>query len=139
MHLNCLMPTPYESADLILKLYEMRREKVMREARDFMTTFKPKSFEDFMNASMGPQNALIRMVYGYWNMAASFVVNGAIDAKMFDDANAEHLNAYAKIEPFIEQFRKTLNAPDFMKNLEKVCTDLPDGAARLAAIRARTM
>jgi hypothetical protein len=130
------MPTPYESADLILKLYEMRREKLMREARDFMMTFKPKSFEEFQNALTGPQNGLIRMVYGYWDMATSFVVNGAIDAKMFDDANTEHLSAFVKLEPFLAQFRTVFNAPGLARNLEKVCKDLPDSAARLAAVRA---
>jgi hypothetical protein len=86
---------------------------------------------------MGPQNAFIRMAYGYWEMAASFVVNGAIDANMFDEANAEHVNAFVKVEPFLNQFRTMFNSPGFLKNLEKVCRDLPDSQARLAAVRQR--
>ena len=131
------MPTPFESADLILKLYEIRREETMRKARDFMMGFDPKTFEEFQAASMGPQNAYIRMAYGYWEMAASFVTNGAIDAKMFDEANAEHISAFAKIEPYVGQFRSMLGAPNFLKNLEKVCYELPGPKERVAQTRER--
>jgi hypothetical protein len=131
------MPTPYESADLILKLYEMRREETMRKARDFVMGFDPRSMEEIQRVMMGPENAYIRMVYGYWEMAASFVVNGAIDSKMFDDANSEHINAFAKIEPFVEQFRKDLNSPGFLKNLETVCYTMPGGRERVTATRER--
>src|ERR1019366_10287068 len=107
------MPTPSESADLILKLYELRREETMRKARDFVANLDPRSMEDFMAVTTSPQGNYVRMVYGYWDMAASFVVNGAIDAKMFDDANGEHIGAFGKVEPFLEQFRKMLNMPTF--------------------------
>ena len=131
------MPTPFESADLILKLYELRREETMRKARDFMLGFDPKSMEDFQAAISGPDNSYVRMTYGYWEMAASFVVNGAIDAKMFDDANAEHINAFSKVEPFLGQFRAMLNSPGFLKNLEKVCYEMPGPAERVTAVRER--
>jgi hypothetical protein len=137
MHPMPLMPTPFESADLILKLYELRREETMRKARDFMQGFFPNTIEDFNTAMTGPENAYIRMVYGYWEMAASFVTNGAIDAKMFDEANGEHMNMFAKIEPFVAQFRTVLKAPTFLKNLEKVCYELPGPKERVAQVRER--
>jgi hypothetical protein len=131
------MPTPFESADLILKLYELRREETMRKARDFMLGFDPKTMEEFQAAMGGPENAYIRMVYGYWEMAASFVTNGAIDANLFDSSNAEHIGVFAKIEPFVEQFRTMLNLPAFLKNLEKVCYELPGPKERVTQARER--
>jgi hypothetical protein len=93
--------------------------------------------DEFQAAIMGPDNAFIRMTYGYWEMAASFVVNGAIDAKMFDDANAEHINLFSKVEPFVGQFRAMLNSPGFLKNLEKVCYEMPGPPERVIAARER--
>lgn len=82
----------YESADLILKLYEMRREPVMREARNWMLGFFPESVQDILQAVTNPQTSgYYRMTTTYWDMAASLVNNGAIDEKMFTDANASTL------------------------------------------------
>jgi len=109
----------------------------MRTARDFMFTFDPKSFEDIQGVLMGPHSGHFRMVLGYWDMAASFVTNGAIDAKMFYDANAEYINAFGKVEPFLDPLRKLLNNPDFAKHLEQVCREGPGGLERVAATRER--
>ena len=57
------MATPYESAKLILQLYEQRREETMRKARDFMIGWDPRSAEEFMAGMMGENSAYIRMVY----------------------------------------------------------------------------
>ncbi len=67
------MPTPFESAQLILTLYEQRREETMRKARDFWVLFNPETVEDFMGAMMGPNSGYIRMVLGFWFMGASLV------------------------------------------------------------------
>ena len=131
------MPTPFESAELILKLYELRREETMRTAREFVQGLNPKTIEEFQAVLGGPQNGLIRMVFGYWEMAASFVVKGAIDPVMFDEANGEHIGVFAKIEPFLPQFRAMFNLPGFLKNLEKVCYEMPGPAERVGAARAR--
>lgn len=109
----------------------------MREARAYVQSFDPQSVEDFTAALMGPKNGHLRMVMGYWDMAASFVVNGAIDAKMFDDANSEHWGVFARPEPFLAHFRQMLNNPRFLKNLEEVCLTAPDGPARVEATRTR--
>ena len=125
------MATPVESANLILKLFELRREEVMRNGRNYFFTFDPKSAEDVASGMMGPQGNFVRMVLTYWDMAASLVVNGAIDAKMFDEANGEHIGVFAKIEPFLPQLRESYQNPRFMKNLEKVCLEAPDGRKRI--------
>src|SRR5690349_18288963 len=98
----------YKDADLILKLYDLRREKTMRDARNWFFTFNPQSIQDFMDVLTSDKSGLYRMVVSYWDMAASLVNNGAIDRQMFADANGEHLFVYAKLEPFIPTLRETL-------------------------------
>src|SRR5205823_4392146 len=119
--------TPVESANLILKLYELRREPVMREARNFFITFDPRSADDYLTAMMGPHSGYIRMVASYWDMAASLVVNGAIDAAMFEDSAGEHLLVFGKIEPFLPQLREKIGNTDAFRSLEKVCISAPGG------------
>jgi hypothetical protein len=127
------MSTPVESANLILKLYELRREPVMREARNTFFGFDPKSAEDYLAAMMGPQSAHIRMVTSYWEMAASMVTAGAIDSAMFEASAGEHVIVFGKIEPFLPQLREMMGSPNMFKNLEQVCTSAPGGLERVRA------
>ena len=127
----------HHDADLILKLYELRREPVMREARNWFFTFNPKSTQDFFDAVSSDQSGYYRMVISYWDMAASFVTNGAIDAQMFNDANGEHLFIYSKLEPFLADLRRESGNPEFMAHLEKVVKEIPNIDEKLAALRTR--
>jgi uncharacterized protein DUF4760 len=124
-------------ADLILKLYDLRREATMREARNWFFTFNPTSAQDYMDTMFGEHSGHLRMVVSYWDMAASLVNNGAIDEQMFNDANGEHMFVFAKIEPILEDLRKTINAPEAFQHFEKLVRRVPDSAAKLAAIRER--
>jgi hypothetical protein len=114
------MSTAVDSANLILKLYELRREDTMRQARNFMFTFHPTSAQEYMAGVMGPHGAYIRMTTSYWEMACSFVVSGAIDATIFNDSNGEHIITFAKVEPFLADLRGMMGATIF-KSLEQVC------------------
>jgi len=125
------MATAYESAQLILQLYELRREEAMRKARDFMVGFDPRSADEFMAGLMGEHSAKIRMVCTYWDMAASLVLNGAIDPKMYLDANGEQILVFAKVEPFLPQLRQIMPNPSFLKNLEELCLSMPDARQRI--------
>jgi hypothetical protein len=127
----------HHDADLILKLYELRREPVMREARNWFFTFNPKSTQDFFDAVSSDKSGYYRMVISYWDMAASFVTNGAIDAQMFNDANGEHLFIYSKLEPFLADLRRETGNPEFMAHLEKVVKEIPNVDEKIAALRAR--
>lgn len=128
-----------ESADLILKLYDLRREATMREARNWMFTFNPTSAEDVEKTMMDPQvGAYLRMVLSYWNMAGALVNHGAIDADMFNETVGEHIGVFTKIEPFLEDLREKWQMPDAFKNLEKVVLDRPDGAELVARNREWT-
>ncbi|HLL77117.1 MAG TPA: hypothetical protein VK421_17830 [Pyrinomonadaceae bacterium] len=130
------MSTKYESADLILKLYDLRREATMREARQWMAYFSPESAQDVLDALMGEHSAHFRQVMSYWDMAAALVLNGAIDEQMFDDANAEHLFYFAKIAPFLEELRSKLGpASRLVPHLERLVMSKPDAKERLEQLR----
>lgn len=124
-------------ADLILKLYDLRREATMREARNWFFMFNPQSPADIMEVLTSDKSGYYRMVISYWDMACSFVNNGAIDAQMFNDANGEHLFVFAKMEPFIPTLREVMGAPQFLSHLEKVVKALPDYETRIEAVRTR--
>ncbi|NOT09816.1 MAG: hypothetical protein HOP28_16610 [Gemmatimonadales bacterium] len=124
------------SADLLLKLYESRREPALREARDWwVTKFHPKSAKDVLRIWVSAESAPYRMVTTHWEMAATFVALGAIDAAMFHAANTEHLAIYARLRPYLAEIRELTGYPTYLAQLEKVVTDLPDLEERLAPIQ----
>nr|MBA2621458.1 hypothetical protein [Acidobacteriota bacterium] len=125
-----------ESAELILKLYDLRREATMREARNWMLTFFPESAQDVMQAIMNPEtSAYYRMVVSYWNMAAAFVNHGAIDAEMFEETNGEHFVIFSKIEPFLPELREMTGNPKMLSNLETLVMRSADAKEQLAKTR----
>ena len=124
-----------ESAELILRLYELRREEKMREARNWVISFFPESTADVMQAMINAEtSAKFRMVTTYWDMAASFVNHGAIDEEMFADAVGEHIVIFSKIEPFMDELRQTMG-PKYLKNLETLIMKQTDAKEMLAARR----
>ena len=127
----------YKDADLILKLYDLRREKTMRDARSWYFTFNPQSPKDFTDVLTGDKSGYFRMVTSYWDMACSLVNNGAIDTDMFNDANGEHIFVYAKVEPFLPALREVMGNPNYLAHLEKTVKELPNCEARLVAVRER--
>jgi len=130
------MPTPFESAQLNLKLFELRREPVLREAREwFLWEFNPESFGDVVAAVTGERNPSFRMVLGYWDMAASLVTTGAIDGDAFRAAHGEIFGAFSKIHPFLSEMRTTSGELEFCKHIEAVVMAAPDAEAILARRR----
>jgi hypothetical protein len=126
------------AANLILQLYEIRREERMRKAREwFITAFNPASTEDIFNVLMGEHSADFRMVASYWDMAATFVNHGAIDEEMFNDINTEHVAIYARLEPFLAEIKAMPGVPPYLylKNLEPLVLRMPDSRERIAAMR----
>lgn len=124
-----------EEAGLILKLYELRREEVMRKARDwYVLEFNPQSFADFREAITGEHSGHLRMVITYWDMAAALVNNGAIGVDLFTTTNGEHLVTFAKIEPLLPEIRAAIN-PQFAQSLEKLIDAIPDGRQQVARVR----
>ena len=128
------MTDKVKSAELILKLYDLRREAVMREARNWFFTFNPESVEHIQRTAMGEHGGYFRMVTTYWDMACSFVNHGAIDAEMFNDATGEQVFVFAKIQPFLEEIR-ALGSPTYMQHLERAVLAMPHAEERLARVR----
>ena len=124
-----------EEGGLILKLYELRREEVMRKARDwYFQQFNPQSLEDFNSAIFSEHSGHLRMVLTYWEMAAGLVNNGAIDKGLFNDTNGEHISVFAKIEPILGEIRAAYG-PQFAAQFEKLIDATPDGRTRTAKMR----
>lgn len=131
-HLEESLPTPFESAQLNLHLFDLRREPVLREARAWFTReFNPDTFDEFLEIARGERNASFRMVIGYWDMAASLVTSGAIDGDAFRAAHGEIFATFSKVQPFLEQLRAASSEPGFCSHMEAVVMAPPDAAAIL--------
>ena len=129
-----------QDAELILKLYDLRREPVMREARNFVATFSPASIDDVLAvvSNFGvKENAYLRQVYGYWEMVAALIVNGTLNAALAYDTLQEMYFVYSIMQPYVEEFRQKANAPEFLKNVQKVVESSPEGKERITVIRKR--
>jgi hypothetical protein len=131
------MSSEYESADLIIKLYELRREEKLRTAREWYTRdFQPASAQDVLDTLRGEHSAYFRMVTSYWEMAASLVNHGAIDWKMFMDANpGEPVNVFVKLFPYLEELRSMFASKyddaQAFQHLELVIMQLPHAKEQL--------
>ena len=132
------VPT-YEDAQLILKLYELRRDEKLRAAREwFVQRFFPSKPEDLpTTAAAGQDNVFFRMVTSYWEMAASFVARGVLNGDLFFDSSGEMLVVWTKVEPFIAHLRQTMNNPAFLASMEKVVQSSPRAKERLGGVRQR--
>ena len=127
----------HEEADLILKLYDLRREATMRTARDwYFRDFNPESFEDITKALFSEHSGHLRMVWSYWDMAAALVNHGAISLDLFNDTNGEYIVVFTKMEPFVAELRASAG-PNYLVNLERLIDASPDGRQRVAAMRER--
>ena len=130
-------------AELILKLYDLRREAEMRKARHWWAAeFFPQSADDFLKVSgaMGTQeNNWLRQVLGYWGIAASFVLQGVLNEDLFLQPafSGEMFLIFAKVQPFLKDLRKQLNDPHAIRNLELVATRTKFGRERLQLLTKR--
>jgi hypothetical protein len=127
----------YDDAALILKLYDLRREATMREARNWLFGFNPTSVQDIIDVLLSEHSGHYRMVITYWDMAAALVNNGAIDEKLFNETNGEHLFVYSKIAPLIPEIRTLFGNPEFLGNLETLVKRIPDYEEKITAMRER--
>jgi hypothetical protein len=132
------MPTPFESAQLNLQLFELRREAVLREARAWFTReFNPESYAELETAVQGEHNAWFRMVLGYWDMAASLVTTEAIEAGPFLAAHTEIVATFAKIHPYLGELRTSTGEPGLFRHMEQVVLGMPDALATMERRRNR--
>jgi len=125
-------------AELVLRLYELRREPVMRQARSYIGgPFLPASAEELVAlVSAGTQeSAYILQVYGYWDMVAAFVLHGALSEALLYDIAQEMYFQWAKIAPYLTEFRERMNLPEWMRSIERVVSGSAGGRSRLETMR----
>jgi hypothetical protein len=121
-------PRPtYDDANLILRLYEMRREARMRQARAWFTS-KCKgvqSFEELMKLAPpgSEENASYRQVVTYWDLVASFIATGILHKELFFQSGRELLLVWERVKDLLPSARDTYQDPNYLKNLETVGTE----------------
>lgn len=113
----------YDDANLLLRLYDLRREAKMREARAwFVANWKPKTMAEL--AELCPpgsdNNAKMRQVVSYWDMCASFVSAGVLNPELFFENNRECLLVWLRVKRLIPEMRAAYKEPTFWKSLEAV-------------------
>jgi len=133
-----MLATPAD-AEIVLKLYELRTEKVLREARAWITgEFWPKTAEEFFAVAENPadpHNAWFRQVITYWEMAAAMVLHGAVSAELFVDCNGEGFFLLAKFAPILEAIRE--RNPTFMVKTSELINRFSAASQRYEAVVKR--
>jgi hypothetical protein len=112
----------FQDAEIILKLYDLRREEKMRKARHwFQTKFKATNVDEFQKqTATGEANAYFRNVINYWEMASMFVSRGILNEEMFFETCGEMLSVWEKVRPFLEDVRKNRKNPLFLRYTEEI-------------------
>ena len=120
-------PKPtYDDANLILKLYDMRRDDRMRQARAWFTaTCKATSYEELMKLAPAgsDENASFRMVVSYWDLVASFMTSGVLNKELFFQSGRELLVVWERVRAFLPSLRDTYKDPNYLRHLEAVGND----------------
>lgn len=127
-------------AELILKLYDFRREAEMRKARNFVFNFWPETADEVINIFMNfgsQENAWLRQVGTYWEMAASLVNHGTLNPDLFFENEGEMWFVFAKFQPFVKELREHFKEPAIFSNTEKVVNSTPEGRDRLQRMLTR--
>ena len=126
-------------AEIILKLYELRTESVMRQARAWITgEFWPQTVQDFSSVSDNPgdpHSAHLRQVITYWEMAAALVLHGAVSAELFVDCNAEGFFILAKLAHILDAIRE--KNPTFLSKTSDLVNRFSAAAQRYESIQKR--
>lgn len=137
--MNRIKDTPdHHDADLVLKLYDLRREPVMRQSRDAMARFLPRSFRDVIELTKpdNPHNAAFRQVSSYFEMAYGFARHGIVSPDFLAENTGEGMLLFAKVQPYLEQLRKEYS-PMVFKNAEWLVANSASAKQRLEMFQKR--
>jgi hypothetical protein len=132
-----------QDAEILLKLYELRREPELRKARNWwLWEFSPRNAEDFLKIAYAPgtqENNWLRQGGSYWGMAAAFVLQGVLNEDLFlRPANSgEMFFILAKVYPFLAELREKIGDPELFRDVEKVATNTKWGRERLKFVIKR--
>jgi hypothetical protein len=129
----------YHDADLLLKLYHLRREPEMRKARDWCTlAFRPSSAADVLailrEAGKTDQNRWFRQFVSYYEMVASLVYRGVLDRDLLEDSVTEYVGFYVLLKPFLKEIREAMGLPSYMKQIERLVEESARGREHLARV-----
>jgi len=128
-------------AQLILELYELRREPEMRKARDWCTQqFFPSSRDEVMKLLFdigSDHNRYLRQFLSYYEMVASFVNRGVLSRDLLEDSVHEHMNVYAKLKPYLKDLREATGFPEFLQLTERLIEQSSTGRRRMAIMQKR--
>jgi hypothetical protein len=119
----------HHDAELALRVYELRREPVMRESRSaILQKFWPKTFEDVQAVTKGdhPLNAAYRQVGSYWEMVYGFAKHGIVHPDFWLESNGEGLFVFARVAPFLDRIRSELS-PVAFRNAEWISRESAEG------------
>lgn len=128
----------HHDAELVLKLYELRRDPVMRESRDSIAGFLPRSVDDVLAVAKRdhPLNAAFRQTSTYWEMAYSLARYGIVHPDFLLESNGEGMLLFAKVQPYLELYRAA-TSPRAFANAEWVATQTDLGREIFARMRDR--
>jgi hypothetical protein len=129
-----------EDAQIIMRLYDLRRESEMRKARSWFAGFFPRNADDLVQVVKGTntqENAWFRQVSGYWEMVASFVLRGALNEDLFFDSGNEMWFVLAKVYPFLKEAREKAQSPYYLLRVERLATRTRAGRERLQMMLKR--
>jgi len=129
------MPAKAKAADaeILIKLYDLRREAEMRKARNWwLVSFNPQSADDFIKIAMefgAQENNWLRQVMGYWSMAASLALGGAVNKDLFLEPSfsGEMFVIYAKMKPHVKEIREKMQSEHFFANIEALINSSDKG------------
>ena len=128
----------HHDADILLKLYELRRESEMRKARDWATQeFRPSSAAEVLYILREPgsdHNRWLRQFITYYEMVGSLVHRGILDRDLLEDSVGEYIGIYVMLKPFLKELREALGIPSFMTNMERLVEESQRGRERMAAV-----
>jgi hypothetical protein len=126
-------------AEVVMRLYDMRREPVMRDARNWLANFMPQSADDVLKVYQqwgAKENAYMRQVTSFWEMAASLVLHGAVHPGVFWDWSGELIFVYAKFVGFLPELRQKVS-PEFLAKCEQAIHASPQAQKKLEQMVAR--
>ena len=127
-------------AQVVMQLYDLRREPEMRKARNWFVMFDPRSVDDLVNTVMAlgsDGSRYYRMVTSYWEMAAAMVLHGAVNEQLFLDTQPEMFLVFAKLAPYLKEFRERIQIPESMKKVETLVNRNEEGRKNLQAVTER--
>ncbi len=129
----------HADADLVIKLYDLRREAVMRASRDAINArFQPKTYEDFLAVTRPdhPMNAAFRQVSSYWEMVYGMARHEIVNAEYLVENAGEGMFLFAKVAPFLQRFRDEMS-PRAFQHAEWAATRTQTGKRYIEMLQAR--